>query len=80
MAAQQPPQGEPTASPHPMAFDRLQAIGAAAGDEAAAGAQQGGDPLAIEADQAQQQQGQGPGGSQWGSGSERAKRGPGANR
>ena len=41
MAAQQAAQGEPAATPGAMALDRLDPIGAAAGDEAAAGAQQG---------------------------------------
>ena len=45
-----------------MAADRLKAIGAAAGDEPAAWAQQGRDPLAVEADQGQQYPGQGTGG------------------
>ena len=44
-----------------MAADRLQPVGAAAGDEAATGPQQGRDPLAVGADQGQQQGLQGPG-------------------
>ena len=56
MTAQQPTRREPAAAPGAMAFDRLQAIGAAAGNEAAAGwPQQGGDPAAVELDQGQQQ-------------------------
>jgi hypothetical protein len=44
-----------------MAADRLQSVGAAAGDEAAAGTQQRGDPLAVQTDQGQQQGGSPPG-------------------
>lgn len=41
-----------------MTADRLKAIGAAAGDEAATGSEQRRDPTAVEADQSEQQQGQ----------------------
>ncbi len=43
-----------------MAPDGLQAIAAAAGDEAAAGPEQRREPAAIEANQGQQQPGDGP--------------------
>ena len=58
MAAQQPPQRQPAAPPGAMPSDRLEAIGAAAGDEAAARAQQRRDPAAVELNQQQQQGGQ----------------------
>ena len=44
-----------------MAADRLEAVGAAAGNKAAAGAQQGREPAAVEANQAKQQSRHQPG-------------------
>lgn len=55
MAAQQPPQRQPAPAPGAMTLDRLEAIGAATGNEAAAGPQQRRDPAPIELNQQQQQ-------------------------
>ena len=55
MAAQQATQGQPTATPRPMALNRLETVGTAGWYEATARADHRGNPTAIEGDQAKQQ-------------------------
>ena len=58
MAAAEAAQGEPAAPPGPVPLDRLQAVGAAAGDEATAGAEQGRNPALVNPNQGDQELGE----------------------